>query len=190
VAERDEPHDGSDGTEPPEPSGVPMDEDAAWAQLVAAYGEEPDGAGLWPDAENVEDAAEGEEAEEAEGAADSGDAADGPVNSGSLVIPSSFVVQTAQPGPRDYEVAEEDEGHFVPPEPPPLPQVDVTTKFAWLAVIGGPLLLIGCVLFQQPVTWWVAVLGVGGFLGGFATLIARMKNRDEEDEDPHGGAVV
>jgi len=107
-----------------------------------------------------------------------------------LVIPSGFVVRTAPPGPRDYEMTEEDEGHFVPPEPPPLPQADMTTKFAWLAVIGGPLLLIGFVLFQQPVVWWVVVLGIGGFLGGFATLIARMKNRDEEDDDPHGGAVV
>jgi hypothetical protein len=187
VVERDEPHDGADGTEPPEPPGGPLDEDAAWAQLVAAYGEEPDADGLWPDAENVQGTADvgGEDGEDA-----AGGKGDGPVNSGSLFVPGGFVVRMPQPGPRDHELAEEDEGHFVPPEPPPLPQADVTTRFAWLAVIGGPLLLIGFVLFQQPVVWWVVMLGVGGFLGGFATLIARMKDRDEQDDDPHGGAVV
>ena len=96
-----------------------------------------------------------------------------------------------QPGPRDYSLADddEDEGHFVPPPPPPLPQVDPVTKIAWIAVLGGPLLLFAMVLFQQPVSWWMIVLGVGGFLGGFATLVARMPD-DEDDEDPTGGAVV
>jgi hypothetical protein len=32
---------------------------------------------------------------------------------------------------------------------------------------------------------------VGAFLGGFVTLVVRMKERDEDEpEDPHGGAVV
>ncbi|MCQ4081566.1 hypothetical protein NGB36_13365 [Streptomyces sp. RB6PN25] len=186
MAERDEPHDGTeDGTEPPEPPGVPLDEDAAWAQLVAAYGVEPDTDGLWPDAEDVSGA-------DPEGGSGDDDDRRGPgsLNSGSSITSSGFVVRAPRPGPRDYELPEEDEGHFVPPEPPPLPQPDVTTKFAWLAVVGGPLLLFGFVLLQQPITWWVVVLGVGGFLGGFATLIGRMKDRDDEDDDPHGGAVV
>lgn len=58
-------------------------------------------------------------------------------------------------------------------------------------MIGGPLLLVAMVLLQQPVTWWITVLGIGGFLGGFATLVARMKNDDEDDNDlPGSGAVV
>ncbi|WP_030543035.1 hypothetical protein [Streptomyces albus] len=112
----------------------------------------------------------------------------------------SSVIFPAGMGPRDWSPKEPaegrggaegaDEDHFVPPEPPPLPQADTPTKFAWLAVLGGPLLLIVTVLFQQPVTWWIAVLGVGGFLGGFATLVARMREDDEEDDDPGRGAVV
>nr|WP_202447013.1 hypothetical protein [Streptomyces sp. SID5468] len=148
-----------------------MDEEAAWAQIVAAYGEDaPVGTGEWPDAENLPAA--------------------GRPDGGIPAIPRHFVIRPPEPGPRDYELAEEDEGHFEPPEPPPLPQADVTAKFAWLAVLGGPVLLLVYVLLQQPVPWWAMVLGIGGFLGGFATLIARMKDRDEDGDDPSGGAVV
>jgi hypothetical protein len=164
VAEREEPVEGPEDAE----SGRPLDEEAAWAQIVAGYGEEPEvGPDGWPDEEER------------------------PEPQPSIpVLPRHFVVRVPEPGPRDYELADDgDEGHFEPPEPPPLPSADVTTKFAWLAVLGGPLLVLAFVLFQQPLPWWAVVLGVGGFLGGFATLIARMKDRDEDD-DPHGGAVV
>lgn len=106
-------------------------------------------------------------------------------------------------GPRDYELPESkddgidepddgDEGHFVPPEPPPLPEADVTAKFAWLAVIGGPVLMLIAVLFQWEMTWWLTTLCIGGFLGGFATLVARMPHDDDDDTygDPGRGAVV
>ncbi|MET7638831.1 hypothetical protein [Streptomyces sp. NPDC005438] len=106
----------------------------------------------------------------------------------------SFTVYKAGGGPRDWKPRElsedEEEGHFVPPEPPPLPQTDVTTRFAWIAVLGGPLLLFGCILLQQPMTWWIVTLGLGGFLGGFGTLVARMGDDDEDDDDPGRGAVV
>ncbi|MGH3325508.1 MAG: hypothetical protein ACRDOV_13960, partial [Streptomyces sp.] len=111
----------------------------------------------------------------------------------------SFTVYAAGSGPRDWpsrigdgDEGEDGEGHFVPPEPPPLPVSDPTARFAWLAVLGGPLLLIFTILFQQDLTWWIATLGVGGFLGGFATLVARMRDgRDEDDgDDPGRGAVV
>ncbi|MGW7055417.1 hypothetical protein [Streptomyces sp. NPDC054887] len=114
---------------------------------------------------------------------------------------SSVVFAPGVAGPRDYsldepgeEDAEEsedgDEGHFVPPEPPPLPPADTTSRFAWLAVVGGPVLLLAAVLLQWDMTWWLTTLGVGGFLGGFATLVARMAHGDDEDDDPGRGAVV
>ncbi|KQV16860.1 MULTISPECIES: hypothetical protein [unclassified Kitasatospora] len=94
--------------------------------------------------------------------------------------------------PRAYVAAEDpDEGHFVPPEPPPLPPMDTTARFAWLAVLGGPALLLFDVLVWREVSGWPAWVGVSAFLGGFVTLVARMKDRDEDEpEDPHGGAVV
>ncbi|MFD0384196.1 hypothetical protein ACFQ2B_23720 [Streptomyces stramineus] len=113
-----------------------------------------------------------------------------------------FIVYAPGVGPRDWDSAaapgeddadgtdDAEEGHFVPPEPPPLPTGDVTARFAWIAVLGGPLLLLLMVLLRQELTWWLTTLGVGGFLGGFATLVLRMKDSDEEDDDPGRGAVV
>ncbi|MFI9082039.1 hypothetical protein ACIGW8_37350 [Streptomyces sioyaensis] len=199
----------------------PLDEEAAWAEIVAGYGEQPAfPAGDGPSASPGEDrdgtgdgdgktpakdeaAASKDEAAAKDGTAAGGTGAGSGAGSGDPLTgssrPGSFVVYAPGVGPRDWSAAkasdddfdDTDEGHFTPPEPPPLPQADVTAKFAWIAVIGGPLLLVAMVLFQQPVTWWITVLGIGGFLGGFATLVARMKNDDEDDDDlPGSGAVV
>jgi hypothetical protein len=184
VAEREEPQEGAEGTEPPQDGagpGAPLDEEAAWAQIIAGYGTEPDGPGGWPEAENLPPD---------EPVPDS--AVNPAVNTGIPAIPRAFVVKAPPLGPRDHAGFDDDddEGHFVPPEPPPLPEADVTTKFAWLAVLGGPALMLAYVLTGVERPWWATVVGVGGFLGGFATLIARMRDPDEDDDDPHGGAVV
>jgi hypothetical protein len=169
-----------------EPARPPLDEDAAWAALIAGYDDEPEPgtAAAWPDAENVPDAPEP--------AADS-DRPDSTPPAVSTVLPPnrSIVIHPVISGPRDFELADDDEdAHFVPPEPPPLPDADVTTKFAWLAVLGGPLLLLAFILFQIELTWWAITVGIGGFLGGFATLVARMRTGEDDDEMPGGGAVV
>ncbi|MCZ1010424.1 hypothetical protein [Streptomyces lydicus] len=220
----------------------PLDEEAAWAEIVAGYGDQPsfppedgdDGTdepagnggtntkGTGEDtaaggAENAgKDSTAGPAGSESsgkdspddsgkdrpgkDGPGRDGPGRDGPGDGkGDAARPGSFVVFAPGVGPRNWSPSEPsdddfdetDEGHFTPPEPPPLPQADVTAKFAWIAVIGGPLLLVAMVLLQQPVTWWITVLGIGGFLGGFATLVARMKNDDEDDNDlPGSGAVV
>ncbi|MFJ6831304.1 hypothetical protein [Streptomyces sp. NPDC091209] len=111
---------------------------------------------------------------------------------------SSIAFAPGVGGPRDYRAPEpaeddfdeDDEGHFVPPEPPPLPTADTTSKFAWLGVLGGPALLLLAVLLSWDMTWWLTTLGIGGFLGGFATLVTRMKGDDEDLDDPGRGAVV
>ncbi|NLU74533.1 hypothetical protein HCC61_17920 [Streptomyces sp. HNM0575] len=177
---------------------MPLDEEAAWEQIVAAYGDHPKAEDMAP-AEPGGDARTGTAARPAPGSRPDGD---GEGDEGGTSV-RSFTVYSAGSGPRDWSLPsaddepdgageEDDEGHFVPPEPPPLPQPDTTAKFAWLAVLGGPLLLIFMVVFQQELTWWIATLGVGGFLGGFATLVARMRDgRDEDDwDDPGRGAVV
>ncbi|WP_035805573.1 hypothetical protein [Kitasatospora mediocidica] len=94
--------------------------------------------------------------------------------------------------PRSWTPAEDpDEGHYVPPEPPPLPQGDTTAKFAWIAVLGGPALLLFDAFFWREIAGWPAWVGLTAFLGGFATLVIRMKDRDDDEPpDPHGGAVV
>ncbi|UUU21403.1 hypothetical protein [Streptomyces sp. DSM 40750] len=186
---------------------VPFDEDAAWQAIVAGFGAEPpDPPGAKP-FKSVEDLALLED--EPENSADkSPDAAAGPAAPKPLGSSVAFAPGVGA-GPRDYSVPdpvgedldkgdrgdkgsgdEDDEGHFVPPEPPPLPEADATAKFAWLGVAGGPVLLLIAVLLGWEMTWWLTTLGIGGFLGGFATLVMRMKSDDEDDDDPGRGAVV
>ncbi|AGP58549.1 hypothetical protein [Streptomyces rapamycinicus] len=186
------------------------DDDAAFAAIVAAYGEEPQdppGAERWPAAENLDEerdrdrrsAADGDTDTDADGSGDGEAATGGLAKPDKTEKPGGFIVYAPGVGPRDWEPEEPseddfdetDEGHFVPPEPPPLPESDTTSRFAWLGVLGGPLLLLGVVLFQVEMVWWIATLGVGGFLGGFVTLVLRMKDDgEEEDDDPGRGAVV
>ncbi|MER5614354.1 hypothetical protein [Streptomyces sp. NPDC002215] len=180
----------------PEP---PVDEDAVWKAIVAGYGEEPpDPPGARP-FRSVEDLALPEDDDDRPGVLDP----DKGLGKKSVKPPekplgSSVVFAPGVVGPRDYEVAEpkdddlddSDEGHFVPPEPPPLPEADVTAKFAWLAVVGGPVLMLIAVLLRWDMTWWLTTVCVGGFLGGFVTLVARMNDDDEDGDDPGRGAVV
>lgn len=190
----------------------PLDEEAAWAAIVAGYGQEPPdppGSRPYKPIENLplpEDDVKplppgaGPKTESApEPAAEPepgpGPAAEPPAAAlGSSVV---FAPGVGGAGPRDHSLAEPgdddltaaEEGHFVPPEPE-LPPADTTSKFAWLAVVGGPVLLLLAVLLQWEMTWWLTTLGIGGFLGGFATLVGRMAHDDDEDDDPGRGAVV
>lgn len=177
----------------------PLDEEAAWAAIVAGYGQEPPdppGARPFRPIENLklpeEDVKPLPPAVEAEPDPKPGP----PPVLGSSVTFAPGVgagAGAAAPGtgPRDHAPAEpaDDEGHFVPPEPE-LPPADTTAKFAWLAVVGGPVLLLLAVLLQWDMTWWLTTLGIGGFLGGFATLVARMSQGEDDDDDPGRGAVV
>ncbi|MEU2901175.1 hypothetical protein ACWC4E_34930 [Streptomyces sp. NPDC001273] len=195
MAENDSDREGRE----PEEKGVPFDEAAAWEAIVTGYGEEPpDPPGAKP-FKSIEDLAllEAETNDEDDGDTKTAPrkAEDKPAKplGGSV----SFAPGVGG-GPRDYSVAEPaeedldetDEGHFVPPEPPPLPETDMTSRFAWLGVLGGPLLLLLAVLFGWYMTWWMTTLCIGGFLGGFATLVMRMRTDDEDEDDPGRGAVV
>ncbi|MEU3096105.1 hypothetical protein ABZ690_15175 [Streptomyces sp. NPDC006967] len=196
MAENDSDREGRE----PEEKGVPFDEAAAWEAIVTGYGEEPpDPPGAKP-FKSIEDLAllEAETNDEDDGDTKTAPrkAEDKPAKplGGSV----SFAPGVGGGGPRDYSVAEPaeedldetDEGHFVPPEPPPLPETDMTSRFAWLGVLGGPLLLLLAVLFGWYMTWWMTTLCIGGFLGGFATLVMRMRTDDEDEDDPGRGAVV
>ncbi|MCW5249269.1 MULTISPECIES: hypothetical protein [unclassified Streptomyces] len=171
--------------------GVPFDEDAAWQSIVAGYGQEPpDPPGAKP-FKSVEDLAL-LEAEPNDGKPDPE-----PEASPAARPLGSSIAFAPGVGPRDHSLAEaseddfdeDDEGHFVPPEPPPMAGGDATDRFAWLGVLGGPVLLLLAVLLSWDMTWWLTTLSIGGFLGGVATLVTRMRT-DEDDEDPGRGAVV
>ncbi|MDA5280099.1 MULTISPECIES: hypothetical protein [unclassified Streptomyces] len=194
----------------------PLDEEAAWAAIVAGYGQEPPdppGARPFRPIENLmlpeedvkpappapaSDADQGQGQEKSKGKDKGADPDPLPPLGSSVVFAPGVGVGGPGTGPRDHTPAEPkdddlsaaEEGHFVPPEPD-LPPADTTAKFAWLAVVGGPVLLLLAVLLQWNMTWWLTTLGIGGFLGGFATLVARMAHGDEDDDDDPGrGAVV
>ncbi|MFI6337417.1 hypothetical protein [Streptomyces sp. NPDC050535] len=208
------------GESPGDEQSVPFDEEAAWQAIVSGYGQEPkDPPGAKP-FKSVEDLAllepeTNDDIDDAEGSKDakdesgdkggeegrSGDSAGDPTGGKSSPVKplgSSVAFAPGVAGPRDFQSPEptdedfdeDDEGHFVPPEPPPLPAADTTAKFAWLAVLGGPVLLLLAILLGWDMTWWLATLGIGGFLGGFGTLVTRMKSDDEDEGDPGRGAVV
>ncbi len=84
----------------------------------------------------------------------------------------------------------DDEDHFVPEPPPPLPLLPPYKQVAWLGVAGGPVLLLLAALFGIVLPEWVAFLGVIGFIGGFVTLVATMSERDDGGWGPDDGAVV
>ncbi|MDQ0990417.1 hypothetical protein [Streptomyces sp. V3I7] len=194
-------HDSDREDREPDEKGVPFDENAAWAAIVAGYGDEPpDPPGTEP-YRPVRDLAlpEPEESPEESGEEDRGTETGGASRPGGPL--GSSISFAPGVGPRDYRVSEaseasdddlgeDDEGHFVPPEPPPLPAADTTAKFAWLGVVGGPILLLLAILLGWEMTWWLATLGIGGFLGGFVTLVTRMRTDDDEDDGPGSGAVV
>jgi hypothetical protein len=94
--------------------------------------------------------------------------------------PSGLPAPTAARGADD---------HFVPPPPPPLPRLDTIAKAAWIAVLGAPLLLLAAVVFRIDVTGTRGLVLVGAFVAGFVTLVARMRD-DDEDSGWHDGAVV
>ena len=194
--EGSEGREGGEGRDPEE-QGVPFDEDAAWAAIVAGYGDEPpDPPGAKP-FKSIEDLAL-LEPETNDGGGVQTEAPRKAEDKPAKPLGGSVSFAPGVGGPRDYSVAEpseedldeSDEGHFVPPEPPPLPDADVTSRFAWLGVLGGPLLLLVAVLLGWEMTWWLTTLCIGGFLGGFATLVMRMRTDDEDDGDPGRGAVV
>jgi hypothetical protein len=81
------------------------------------------------------------------------------------------------------------EEHFVPPQPPPLPETDAITRFAWFGLLGGPLIMLVAVLVGAPWRPWPAVLALGAFMGGFVTLVARMPDRHPGEDGDDGARV-
>lgn len=81
----------------------------------------------------------------------------------------------------------EEEEHFVPPEPPPLPRVEAITIGAVILVVAG----IGLIAFPALLTMNPTLTMVVGLLlavGGGALLVSRLRGEGPEDGD--SGAVL
>ncbi|MFF4772238.1 hypothetical protein [Microtetraspora fusca] len=140
------------------------DEDEVWRQIVASFNEkaEDTSAGQpWPDRENVPDEPPAEEKEE-----------------------DTEPVQAAVQEPGD------DEDHYIPPAPPPLPKADGVTKLAWAALFGGPAYLLLAALLSWPMDGWIVFTAVAAFIGGFVALVVRMGDGPPADSGWDDGAVI
>ena len=84
----------------------------------------------------------------------------------------------------------EDEGHFVPPAPPPLPTVEPRRRTAWIALLGSPVLGLVLVLLQIGIPSWVSTFLVCAFVGGFGYLVATMGPSSRDDWSGDDGAVL
>jgi hypothetical protein len=153
-------------------------EDAEWASLVEQFnapsapghdgGEPP--VPRWPASEDVDEKYE-------------------PL----IDVPSGLVVgdksDNKDEDDKPAKKTDDPHDHYVPPEPPRGPRLDWISRIAWLGLIGGPLLLIAAAVLDFG-TGRITTLAVVGFIGGFLTLVIRMKDRLPPDDTPDDGAVV
>ncbi|HWA66323.1 MAG TPA: hypothetical protein VG899_08145 [Mycobacteriales bacterium] len=132
-----------------------LDVDAAWQQLLTSL-RSPTPAPTWPDREDV--------------------AAGSP--------PVTFDEARVSMGAAPYEPLEDDD-HYVPPAPPPLPKLRTVTLGALAAIIGGIAILVTG-LDGGDFAWlgWLAIIGGG------AALVWYMKDRPPNDSGWDDGAVV
>jgi hypothetical protein len=88
-------------------------------------------------------------------------------------------------------VPEDDDEHFVPPAPPPLPKLDPMAKGAWAALFGGPGYLVVATVAGWSVPGIAAFCAVAAFVTGFAILVLRMNEPGPGGpDDGDDGAVV
>jgi hypothetical protein len=157
----------------------PEDVDEAFARLVADFDAPHRGDGEdtpWPASEDVDDEPT-QPVEDEE-----------PAQPEDLLVGPGYA--TSGPDPLDTEATWEDEGHFVPPEPPPIPRPTPLRLAAWLGVLVGPVVLT----VVAALGWWipdlVMALLVVGFVGGVVYLIATMGDEPRDPYGPDNGAVV
>lgn len=100
---------------------------------------------------------------------------------------SSRLVRRGDPEPpEEPDPSYWPDDHFVPPTPPRGPRLTRPTKLAWLGAVGGPLLVLAVMLLNLPYRQLGMLIGIGAFVAGFATLVARLPNERDDDD----GAIV
>jgi hypothetical protein len=176
-----------DGPFPGDRARRDLDEDAAWREIVANYGEEPS-LRPGPGEATPDDASS---AESAPSAVEPGPPAVEPVETSPRrdVFDRSYL-DSQDPQELNTRASWDDEGHFVPPPPPPLPQVSPRRKAAWAGLFGGPALMLVMIVFGWDFPTWVMGLLVTWFVGGFLYLVATMPRSRGDGWSGDDGAVV
>ncbi|MFC9692537.1 hypothetical protein ACFTSF_28570 [Kribbella sp. NPDC056951] len=107
-------------------------------------------------------------------------------------VPAGLIVgddPEDEPEARPKRPADDPHDHYIPPEPTRGPKLDWISRLAWLGLLGGPILLILAAILDFGDSR-ITALAVAGFIGGFLTLVIRMKDRLPQDDTPDDGAVV
>ncbi|SCF41019.1 DUF308 domain-containing protein [Micromonospora mirobrigensis] len=193
----------ADEAEPPARDDEP-DIEAEWARIVAGFHAAPSaGEHPWPAAEDVDDdPTEPTGPTAGSTGRGSGDEGAGPTATDVRRLPYAADVsgvsvsrgRTDEPSLLDgldtfgADLPGDEEEGYTPPPPPPLPRV---SKYA---VAGVLCILVGFVLLLRPGLLpadrsVVTLLGFAGIVGGFVTLVWRLRPGDD-DHDPDDGAVV
>lgn len=157
-------------------------DDAIFAELIAHLQDtDRDGGHPWPAAEDL-DPVVADDKEET-----------------TAILPSAAVtdadtaeeerVREAQRDDQRENRRDDEHDHYVPPEPAPAPKLDWISKLAWTGLIGGPAILLLAALFGGH-GGRVIAFALLAFVGGFLTLVFRMKDRPPIDDTPDDGAVV
>ncbi|WP_037304093.1 hypothetical protein [Amycolatopsis orientalis] len=160
----------------------PEDVDATFAEIVADLRAE--GVGLFPD-EDLEKPAEKTKEKPAEKTPrpDSSEAEPEPGWRGGGTSWDKTLFEDDPAGPGD------DEGHFVPPEPPPLPRPRKGAFVVLLFFLLGLLLLIAPTLIGMG-TRLGTPLGILALATAIALLLLRVRQGPPPGADPHNGAQV
>ncbi len=163
-------------------SDLPLDEEAAWRAIVENYGERP----------RIGDPLPGSSSDGPPSGTSSGRSEPpAPAAPAAGVFDRSYLEAADArrgDGP-DHIDSWADEGHFVPPEPPPIPRATPARTIAWLGLFGTPLLMLLAVIVGWALQPWAVLLFVVAFVGGFVVLVATM-SRHDGDRDGDDGAVV
>ncbi|MFG2042554.1 DUF308 domain-containing protein [Dactylosporangium sp. NPDC048998] len=159
------------------------DEDA-FAAIVAGFHNtvDPAAAVPWPAAENLESSST------AAPDMDTEPAPRAPLRRPSDAVDRSLLDSLDTFG-ADLPDDEEDEEGYTPPPPPPLPRIAPVTIAGVLALAAGMILLFWPDILPLG-SQTTLFLGFAGVLGGFVTLVLRLRPGDEDDDDPDNGARV
>lgn len=88
-------------------------------------------------------------------------------------------------GPRDYTVDDEDEGDFVPPDPPALGSGRPALVLSAAGLAGGPVALLLAALFWPGIPGLVVLVLIAVMVAGGVGLFLSLPR--ERDRGPWGG---
>ena len=168
-------------------------DEAAWRELIAHFDDvvAPDPVETpWPSREDLPDRpAHARPAEPA----DPADTADpGTVRQPGRQLPYDRLIATRPAGdPRSYSPPDDPaDARYLPAPLPPPGKLDAVTKAAWAAVVGGPAYLLVVSLFLHlSVSPLAAFIAVAAFVGGFVTLVIKLGDHSDGDDDDDGAVL-